>query len=98
MPDKICTACGGRMRSIGAFPLQKGQYGFLTGHLDNLMQGALDVQAFCCEDCRRLEFYLAEEEPLEEARIAQVKCPHCGAMHDLDDAFCPRCKKRLMEP
>ena len=98
MSGKTCAACGGRMQSIGAFPLQKGQYGFLTGHWDNLMQGALNVRAFCCETCRKLEFYLADEEPDEaEGRIAQVECPYCGAMHDLDDAICPHCNRRLME-
>ncbi len=103
MRAKVCAACGGKMLSIGSFSLQKGQYGLLLGHLDNLVSGALDVGAMCCEGCRRLEFYLAEDAPLpsEDERtgdaIAKTACPFCGVLHDLDDAVCPHCRHRLMD-
>lgn len=59
---KTCLGCGGRMQSIGGFPLQKGRAGAFLGVWNNVLEGALDVSAFCCENCRRLEFYLADEE------------------------------------
>ena len=99
---KTCTSCGGKMVSIGSFPLQKGRAGALLGIWNNVLEGALDVSAFCCEQCHRLEFYLAEEADAAEAmsgegHIAQTKCPFCDAMHDLDDAVCPHCGRRLMD-
>lgn len=96
---KTCLGCGGRMQSIGRFPLQKGRAGAFLGVWNNVLEGALDVSAFCCENCRRLEFYLADEEntPSEQDRIAQTECPFCYTMHDLDDAVCPHCGRRLMD-
>ena len=96
---KTCLGCGGRMQSIGSFPLQKGRAGAFLGVWNNVLEGALDVSAFCCENCRRLEFYLADEEngPSEQDRIAQTECPFCYTMHDLDDAVCPHCGRRLMD-
>lgn len=103
MREKTCTACGGEMISIGTFPLQKGRFGLLLGNLSNLFNGALDVGAMCCKSCRRLEFYLADDVELPEEddgtvdTIAQVECPFCGVMHDLDDAICPHCGHRLQD-
>lgn len=101
MHEKICSACGGTLQSIGRFPLQKGKFSLLLGHWDNFWRGALEVSAFCCENCRKLEFYLADdaEESLsaEEDHMAQTECPFCYAMHDLDDAICPHCGKRLID-
>lgn len=96
---KTCLGCGGKMQSIGGFPLQKGRAGVFLGVWNNVLEGALDVSAFCCENCRRLEFYLADEEntPSEQDRIAQTECPFCYTMHDLDDAVCPHCGRRLMD-
>lgn len=94
MSTKTCTACGGKMVGIGAFPLQKGKFSAFFGHWSNIWEGALEVSAYCCESCRRLEFYLADDadeaDVLEkdEDHIAQVECPFCGSMHDLDDAIC----------
>ena len=80
-------------------PLQKGRAGVFLGVWNNVLEGALDVSAFCCENCRRLEFYLADEEntPSEQDRIALTECPFCYTMHDLDDAVCPHCGRRLMD-
>lgn len=96
---KTCLGYGGKMQSIGRFPLQKGRAGVFLGVWNNVLEGALDVSAFCCENCRRLEFYLTDEEnaPSEQDRIAQAECPFCYTMHDLDDAVCPHCGRRLMD-
>ena len=29
--------------------------------------------------------------------MRQKTCPYCGDLHDMDDAVCPRCGRRLME-
>lgn len=103
MRATVCAGCGGEMVSIGRFPLQKGRFGLFLGSLSNLFNGALEVSAMCCKDCRRLEFYLADDaeellsEPEAEDTIAQIECPFCGVMHDLDDAVCPQCGQRLMD-
>ena len=105
MEEKRCICCGGKMQSIGEFSLQKGRVSVVLGYWDNIAQGALDVRTLCCEKCRKLDFYLAEDaeetELLEqegaEDAIPQVECPFCGAMHDLDDAICPHCRRRLMD-
>ena len=76
MSTKTCTACGGKMVGIGAFPLQKGKFSAFFGHWSNIWEGALEK---------------------DEDHIAQVECPFCGSMHDLDDAICPQCGKRLQD-
>ncbi len=87
------------MVRIGEEELQKGSYHWFFGAWDNLLSGSLSVVLYCCEDCRKLEFYLAGEEAVdgETDTIAQTACPYCGALHDLDDAKCPSCGRRLQD-
>ena len=127
MRQKTCSACGGKMQSLGNMELQKGRFSMLFGNLSQIMSGALDneevgsatpegaastllrdvlrriagaldVDVECCERCKKLEFYLLgdPEEP-EPSGIEQIACPYCGDMHDMDDAICPHCGRRLME-
>ena len=97
MRQKACSACGGKMQSLGNMELQKGKFSMLFGNLSQIMSGALDVDVECCEHCKKLEFYLLgdPEEP-ETSGIEQIACPCCGDTHDMDDAICPHCGKRLM--
>ena len=44
---KTCLGCGGKMQNIGRFPLQKGRAGAFLGVWNNVLEGALDVSAFC---------------------------------------------------
>jgi len=83
---------------LGNMELQKGKFSMLFGHWDQILSGALDVDVECCERCKKLEFYLLgdPEEP-ETSGIEQIACPYCGDMHDMDDAICPHCGRRLME-
>ena len=98
MRQKTCTACGGRLRNLGSMELQKGKYSALLGSLPQLLSGALEVDVLCCERCKKLEFYLlGDAEEAEQSGIAQAACPYCGVWHDLDDAVCPHCGRRLME-
>ena len=93
METNLCIRCGGRMAHIGRERIQLGKFGVLTGWLDQLFSGALAVDIYRCEQCGKLEFYAPEAA--EEDRIAQTACPECGKMHDMDDAKCPFCGKRL---
>ena len=79
MRQKTCSACGGKMQSLGNMELQKGKFSMLFGNLSQIMSGALDVDVECCERCKKLEFYLLgdPEEP-ETSGIEQIACPYCG--------------------
>jgi len=84
------------MAHIGQEKLQLGQYGVFFGHLSQLFSGALSVDIYCCQDCKKLEFYAVEAQEDEDS-IAQVPCPACGELHEIDDPRCPHCGKRLLE-
>ena len=97
MKREVCVRCGGEMGYIGQEKLQLGQYGVPFGHLGQIFAGALTVDIYCCQDCRKLEFYAVEVPEDGESGIAQVPCPGCGQLHELDDPKCPHCGKRLLE-
>ena len=98
MRQKTCSACGGKMQSLGNMELQKGKFSMLFGHWDQILSGALDVDVECCEHCKKLEFYLlGDAETPEASGIQQIACPYCSDMPDMDDAICPHCGRRLME-
>ena len=71
MRQKTCSACGGKMQSLGNMELQKGKFSMLFGHWDQILSGALDVDVECCERCKKLEFYLLgdAEAPVPTAAI-----------------------------
>lgn len=98
MRREECLRCGGRMTCLGRQYLQKGAPGWhLQGDLKRTSQeDLLPVEAWACAGCGRLEFYLAQmDAPGERSGIAQVPCPFCGQLHEMDDARCPCCGKRL---
>ena len=100
MEREICIRCGRTMRNIRQEKLQLGEYGVPFGHLSQIFAGALTVDIYCCRGCKKLEFYAVEtpeDGPGEEDGIAQVPCPGCGQLHDMDDPKCPHCGKRLLE-
>lgn len=97
MRNRVCS-CGGTMQNIGQTKLQEGKFSLLWGHLGHVLSGALTVDIDCCETCKKLAFYLIDEMPEgAQSGIAQIPCTGCGVMHDMDDAICPHCGKRLMD-
>lgn len=96
-----CLRCGGQMAYVGREHLQKGRAGVFLGSWDNILSGALDVEVYVCRSCHKMDFYAAEptepEEETEEGAMARIPCPRCGKLHELDDAVCPHCGKRLQE-
>lgn len=97
MEQDRCIRCGGRMEHIRQEKLQLGEYGVLTGHMRQLISGALAVDIYCCRDCRKLEFYAAGPGGEDGDAIAQVPCPRCGQFHEMDDPKCPYCGAQLLE-
>ena len=88
-----CLRCNGEMVSFGVEKIQLGQTGWLLGYLPNLISGALEVEIYICKSCGKIEFYYTQSIE-EENDIAQVTCPNCGRMHDLDFPKCPFCNYR----
>ena len=86
-----CLRCGQKMRYFGTEKLQFGQTSWIFGDLPNLLAGAMEVDVYCCSECRKLEFFLAEENEMEE-ELPQKQCPNCGRRHDFDYPKCPFCK------
>ena len=86
-----CLRCGQKMRYFGTEKLQFGQTSWIFGDLPNLLAGAMEVDVYCCSDCKKLEFFLAEENEMED-ELPQKQCPNCGRMHDFDYPKCPFCK------
>lgn len=90
--DKMkCLRCGEDMQYLSREKLQLGKTGWVLGDLPNLLSGALEVQIFVCPKCRKLEFFLAENETLDD-ETPKKTCPKCGTVHDFDYPKCPKCK------
>ena len=88
MKNISCLRCNEEMRYIRREKLQLGQTGWILGDLSNLISGAIEVDIYACSECRKIEFFMAEE--LEE-ELPQKACPKCGKKHDFDYPKCPFC-------
>ena len=86
-----CLRCGEEMQYLSREKIQLGKTGWVLGDLPNLLSGALEVQIFVCPKCRKLEFFLAENEMLDDETPKRT-CPDCGTVHDFDYPKCPKCK------
>ena len=91
MDNMKCLRCGEDMQYLSREKLQLGKTGWVLGDLPNLLSGALDVQILVCPKCRKLEFFLAENETLDD-ETPKKTCPDCGTVHDFDYPKCPKCK------
>lgn len=89
MKNISCLRCNVEMRRIGREKLQLGQTGWILGDLPNLVAGSMEVDIYACPDCKKLEFFMAEEI---EKELPQIECPKCGKKHDFDYPKCPFCK------
>ena len=56
-----CLRCGHKMNHIRTEKLQLGQTGWILGDLPNLFAGAMEVDIYSWPNCRKLEFFLAED-------------------------------------
>ena len=79
------------MQYLSREKLQLGKTGWVLGDLPNLLSGALEVQIYVCPKCRKLEFFLADNETIDD-ETPKKTCPDCGTVHDFDYPKCPNCK------
>ncbi len=91
MDNMKCLRCGEDMQYLSRERIQLGKTGWVLGDLPNLLSGALEVQIYVCPKCRKLEFFLAENETLDD-ETPKKTCPDCGTVHDFDYPKCPNCK------
>ena len=91
MDNMKCLRCGEDMQYLSREKLQLGKTGWVLGDLPNLLSGALEVQILVCPKCRKLEFFLAENETIDD-ETPKKTCPECGTVHDFDYPKCPNCK------
>lgn len=91
MKELRCLRCSEPMRFMARENIQLGKTGWLLGELPNLLSGALDVCIYMCPVCKKLEFFLAEDDT-DADELPQRKCPDCGTTHDFDYPKCPVCK------
>ena len=85
-----CLRCSQKMKHLRTEKLQFGQTGWILGDLPNLLAGAMEVDIYSCPECRKVEFFLADNNP--EDCLPQKECPKCGKKHDFDYPKCPFCK------
>ena len=92
--DFKCLRCEHQMKYIGTEEFQLGKTSFILGDLPHLLSGAMRLSVYRCPSCGKVEFFSFEamETEEEEDRIAQVRCPRCKQMHDMDYPRCPFCK------
>jgi len=92
MRELSCLRCRTDMEFIRREKIQLGQTGWLLGDLSNLLSGAMEVDIYSCPGCGKIEFFQMEDDtaPAEDT-IAQVRCPRCGRLHDMDYPKCPSC-------
>lgn len=86
-----CLRCNKQMKFLAKEHLQLGQTGWILGDIPNLIAGALKVDIYVCPECRKLEFFAANDKTDEDS-LPQNVCPACGAVHDFDYPRCPKCK------
>ncbi len=93
MPNKLeCLRCKTTMQYLNRHQFQLGKTSWLMGDWPNLIAGAIELEVYCCPKCGKTEFFRPEDSG--EYQIAQIQCPNCGTMHDIDDPKCPFCKYR----
>ena len=90
---KSCGNCETEMKFLKREDIQLGKTGLFLGDLPNLLAGALDVEIWCCPQCGKLDFYLAQLDlEIDDCgAISQIECEQCGAAYDLDYPKCPCC-------
>ena len=90
--DKMkCLRCGEEMQFLSNESIKLANVGTVIDNLLNLVSGGLKVDIYVCPKCRKLEFFLAQTEALDNETPKQT-CPVCGTVHDFDYPKCPNCK------
>jgi len=91
MDNMKCLRCGEDMQFLSNESIKLANVGPVIDNLLNLISVGLKVNIFVCPKCRKLEFFLAENETLDDDTPKKT-CPDCGTVHDFDYPKCPNCK------
>ena len=91
MEKMNCLRCGSEMNYLTRENIQLGKTGWVLGDFPNLIAGALKTDIYVCPQCRKLEFFAAEDE-VSGDDIPKRTCPVCNTVHDFDYPKCPKCK------
>lgn len=59
--DQKCLRCGGQMLDYGLMMFKLGEESFFMSDWKRIMDGSLQMQVLCCEDCGKAEFYIPRE-------------------------------------
>ena len=62
LSDKPCVRCGAPMLKMGRQQFQLGEHGLFMGDMAHMLAGSLTLELFCCERCRKVEFFVPENE------------------------------------
>lgn len=92
MKELNCLRCNNKMSFLAKEQLQLGKTGWIFGDIPNLISGALKVDIYVCKECRKLEFFAATNEEIED-ETPQKTCEFCGTVYDFDYPKCPKCKR-----
>lgn len=84
-----CLRCQSQMDLMQTEYVQLGKTTLLRGAWPNVWAGAMKTDIYICSTCRKMEFYLSEEEKTGE--LPQKECPRCGRKMDFDMPKCPSC-------
>ena len=57
-----CLRCGSPMLKMGQQQFQPGEYDFWLGNMAHAAAGSLTLDLLLCPQCRKVEFFLPEEE------------------------------------
>ena len=60
--DISCSRCGTPMLKMGQQQFQLGEHSLFFGDLAHLAAGSLTLDLLCCETCRKVEFFLPNDE------------------------------------
>ena len=60
--DKLCLRCSVPMVKMGQQQFQLGEYDFWLGNMAHAAAGSLTLDLLLCPQCRKVEFFLPEEE------------------------------------
>ncbi len=85
-----CLRCGEQMKFIMTDSIPS-QTSMIAVGIPNIFAETIKVHIYSCPNCRKLEFF-QEAVVDDNDKIAQMNCPKCGALHDIDYPKCPLCK------
>ncbi len=101
MPHKpLCLRCHAPMQHLQRAGLltRKSEPFLPVGYVRQSEVTSFEADIYCCPSCGHLEFFRHDPDGGEDSdsdQLAQIKCPKCGRMHDIDCPKCPFCGREV---